>query len=80
VIYWAVSLAALIGVVLNIKKHVGCFAIWAVTNAFWVYADLKHGLPSQAALMAVYFLLSLWGLWKWSAREKGAPHGEKASP
>jgi nicotinamide mononucleotide transporter len=77
-LYWLVSIAALAGVVLNIKKHVACFYVWAFTNAVWVFADLEHGLHAQAALMAVYFALSIYGIRKWS-RGKGASHGEETS-
>lgn len=49
-LYWLTSIAALIGVWLNIKKHVACFWIWSLTNAVWVYADIEHGiiLPGNA--------------------------------
>ena len=74
---WVISLAALVGVVLNIRKHVACFWVWAFTNASWAWLDWSNGLYSQAALMAVYFVLSLWGIWSWS--RKGDRHGEKTS-
>jgi nicotinamide riboside transporter PnuC len=67
-IYWLVSLAALAGVWLNVRKQVACFYIWAVTNAVWTYADLEHGLHAQAALQAAYFALSIWGIVSWSRR------------
>ncbi len=69
-LYWLTSLAALIGVVLNIRRHVGCFYIWTVTNTVWVYADLAHGLYAQAALMSVYFVLSIYGIASWSHRSQ----------
>jgi nicotinamide mononucleotide transporter len=72
-LYWLVSLAALAGVWLNVRKHVACFYIWSITNAVWAYADLTHGLHAQAALQAVYFTLSLWGICAWS--RKGDTHG-----
>ena len=62
---WLVSVAALIGVVLNTHRRRACFAIWACTNATWVIVDLHHGIYPQAALQLVYFLLSLYGLWHW---------------
>ena len=67
-IYWVTSVAALLGVWLNIRKHVGCFYLWAFSNAVWVYADLTHGIYPQAALQAVYLALSFVGIWKWSDR------------
>ena len=57
VLYWPIVLAALVGVWLNIRKHVACFWIWAVTNATWAVVDYLHGIYAQAALQAVYFRL-----------------------
>ena len=74
-IYWLTSIASLVAVLFNIKKHVASFWIWAGTNAVWTYADLTHGLLPQAALQAVYFALSLYGIWNWTVRKKGHPHG-----
>ena len=72
-VYWATSVASLVGVWLNIRLHVAAFWIWAFTNAVWVYADLKHDLLPQAALQAIYFALSIYGIRKW----QGAHHGRQ---
>ena len=70
-LYWLTSVAALLGVWLNIRKHVASFWIWAFTNATWTYVDYQHGIYPQAALQGVYFILSLYGIWQWSGlREK----------
>jgi len=65
-LYWLTSIAALIGVWFNIKKHVSCFYIWTCTNAIWVYADIEHEIYSQATLQAVYFMLAIYGICTWS--------------
>ena len=70
VLTWITAIAALIGVWLNIRKHVACFWIWVGTNTVWTYADLRHGLPAQAGLQAVYLVLSICGIWRWSRREE----------
>ena len=41
------SFAALAGVVLNIRKHVACVYIWAVTDTYWTWLDLDAGLHDQ---------------------------------
>ena len=69
-IYWVVSIASLIAVVINIKKHVACFYIWAVTNAIWAYADFTHGIPSQGVLQLTYFVLAIYGIWAWKKQAK----------
>ena len=80
-LYWITSAAALVGVLLNIRKHVACFWIWAATNAIWTYADLTHDLLPQATLQAVYFGLSIYGIVKWSAgrKEEGIDNGQIAN-
>ncbi len=71
ILYWATAIAALIGVWLNIHRHVACFFIWAATNAIWAAVDYHHGIHGQAALQAVYFALSLYGIWKWTRAGAG---------
>lgn len=80
-IYWLTSLAALVGVWLNVRRRVACFWIWLFTTSVWTYADLAHGLHAQAALQAVYAGLSVWGIWSWSRLPpEGRRHGEEAAP
>ncbi len=67
-LYWLTSVASLVGVILNIRQQVACFWIWTGTNAVWVYADVKHGMLPQAVLQVIYFLLALYGIWKWQKR------------
>lgn len=66
---WIITVLSLIGVILNIKKKRACFYIWAVTNAAWTIIDWEKGIPAQASLFFIYFLLALWGIWEW--RKKG---------
>jgi nicotinamide riboside transporter PnuC len=72
-LYWATSVASLVGVLVNIRGHVACFWIWAVTNAVWAVADWQHGLPQQAAVQAVYFGLSIYGIRRWSRGRSLSP-------
>ncbi len=69
-LYCLTSVASLVGVWLNIRQRVACFWIWTGTNAVWVYADVKHEIFPQAALQAVYLLLAVYGIWRWSPRRK----------
>lgn len=62
---WGLAALSLLGVVLNIRRDRRCFYIWAFTNASWCVVDVVHAVWSQAALMAVYFALSIWGLIQW---------------
>lgn len=62
---WALAGLSLVGVVLNIRKHRACFAIWTGTNATWSAVDFAAGLPAQGCLMAVYAGLAVWGWIAW---------------
>jgi len=70
IIYWATALIALTGIVLNIRKNVICFYLWAISNASWCAIDLNHGIYAQSLIQAVYFGLSIYGAWKWTADSK----------
>ena len=70
---WVLSVLSLAGVVLNIRKRRESFAIWTATNAAWAVIDLHAGLPAQAALMASYCGLSIWGLVAWRAPSRAVP-------
>ena len=62
---WIVSAASLVGTVANIYKRRWCFVVWCATNTVWVAYDLDKGAHAQAALMACYACLSVWGLCRW---------------
>lgn len=59
------TIAALIGVVLNIKKRRSCFYIWLVTNASWAFIDFYKGIPMQGILFTIYTGLAVYGIIEW---------------
>jgi len=65
IFYWLTALLSVIGVILNIQKNHLCFVIWSVTNFTWMVIDLNEGIYAQGILFLVYFILALWGLYKW---------------
>ena len=62
---WLVTLASLTATIANIYHRRWCFAVWLPTNLAWASYDLWKAAYAQAALMAIYAALSVWGLWKW---------------
>lgn len=70
VIMWIVAGVSLIGTVLNVYKRRGGFAVWAVTDVAWVAYDLSIGANAQAALLAIYGAMAVWGFLKW--RDNGS--------
>ena len=65
---WIVTAASIVGTVANIYKRRWCFYVWAATNSVWVSYDLWKGAPAQAALMAVYTGLAIWGTIQWKKK------------
>ncbi len=65
---WVVTVASLVGTVANIYKRRWGFAVWFVTNLAWTGYDAWLGAWPQAALMAVYAGLAVWGWAKWRDR------------
>jgi len=70
---WLLAALSLLGVILNIRKDRRCFAIWTASNATWAGVDLAAGLHAQAALMAVYAGLAVYGWCAW--KTPGVPDG-----
>lgn len=70
-LHWMLAAASLVGVVLNVRRQRACFAVWTATNASWCAVDAAAGLHAQAALMAVYTGLAVWGWFAWRPERAG---------
>lgn len=66
---WVVTVTSIVGTVANIYKRRWCFGVWLVTNSLWTAYDVWLGAWAQAALMAVYTGLAVWGLIQWRRHE-----------
>ena len=62
------TLLALTGVILNIKKNKLCFYFWVFTNASWAVVDFYKGIPMQGALFTIYTGLAVWGVFEWRTK------------
>lgn len=69
-------MASVIGVVMNNMKRRECFVIWIATNTVWMVYDWRIGARAQAAMFALYLVLSVWGLAMWSRKDKKATGGQ----
>jgi nicotinamide riboside transporter PnuC len=70
ILTFILTILALIGVILNIKKNSFCFVIWVFTNVSWSIVDFYKGIPLQGILFAVYTLLSVYGIFQWRKNER----------
>lgn len=74
---WAVSVFSLIGTILVTNRHRRGFLFWIGTNAAWVAYDIHKGAFPQAALMAVYFGLAVYGFYKWRPATENTENSEE---
>lgn len=64
------TLLALAGVVLNIKKNIICFYIWLFTNSMWAVVDFIKGIPAQGVLFTIYTGLAVYGIYEWRKKDE----------
>ena len=64
------TVLALVGVILNIKRKRACFYIWLFTNASWAVVDFYKGIPAQGLLFTAYTALAVWGIIEWKEEVK----------
>ncbi len=67
---WVVTAVSLVAVILNIKKKIACFYLFAVANLAWAIIDYHEGLIAQSVLFAIYFVLSIYGFFEWRKDKK----------
>lgn len=71
---WFLTGLSLTGVILNCLKNRRCFILWMVSNASWAVVDFRAAdtnpqLYAQAWLFVVYFILAVWGWFRWKDDE-----------
>jgi hypothetical protein len=65
---WGITIVALLGTILNVKKNALCFWLWAFSNTAWLSYDLYLSTYSRAALDAVQLVFAIWGIIAWKKR------------
>jgi len=66
---WIVAAASLVGTWANARRRRWCFLLWFPANAAWTLYDTAAGLWPQAAVMATYAALAVWGWYEWGRDE-----------
>lgn len=72
---YAIAVIALFGVILNIRKRWEGFAVWLISNGYWCWHNVTIGEYAQGATFAIFWLLSVYGLYEWrkAHRKPGKP-------
>jgi len=63
------TVLAVAGVLLNNRRRRECFYLWLVSNGLTLAVHVMAGIWSLAVRDAIFFLLAIDGLAKWSRRE-----------
>ncbi len=58
---WFITAISLAGTVLNVRKNILCFYLWAVGNIAWLAFDVASGLFSRAVLDTVHLAFAIRG-------------------
>ena len=64
-ITWLFTAVSLAGTVLNVRKNILCFYLWAIGNVAWLGFDVASGLFSRAVLDTVHLAFAIWGIFAW---------------
>ncbi len=70
VLDWIATILALIGYYLNIKQMKVCFIVWIISNFGLITINVVHGIYGQATLWVVYTIMSVYGYYAWSKKER----------
>lgn len=66
---WIITLLAIAGVALNVKRRIEGFYLWTFSNLGFIWVDYHVGLYAQALLFVIYTGLSLWGIFEWRKKD-----------
>jgi nicotinamide riboside transporter PnuC len=62
---WIITALSVGGAIYNARGKVFGFYIWIVANIAWIAFDIYIKSYSQAALFAVYTIISVYGIYTW---------------
>jgi len=65
---WGVTAVSLYSTILNLKRKRVCFLIWMFTDLAWSIYDISIANYPQGVLMAIYFMLAIWGYLEWKPK------------
>ena len=75
-LHWLIVLIVVIGAGLNVRRKWQGFIFWLVSNGYWCRHNIVIGEYAQAVIFAMFFLLSVYGIWHW--RRQGPEIGDRA--
>lgn len=62
---WIAVSLSLIGIILNAKKSVLCWAVWIISNIFWLAYEIPKGELPSILLWSAFLLANIYGWYCW---------------
>ncbi|MCE7697835.1 MAG: hypothetical protein K8E24_003025 [Methanobacterium paludis] len=69
IFFWVVTIAALVGTELNIRKNIYGFVIWIFTNLALALQLYWAGVYNMMFLQLIYVFYALRGVYVWNKQE-----------
>ncbi len=69
IITWVATSIAIIGSILNAKKHISGFYFWLVSNAMYALINAYLHIFGQSALYIFNFFVCLMGVVTWTRKK-----------
>ena len=66
---WMMAGVALFGTYLNLKKNRAGFALWMISNLYWMIHNFSIDEYAQCLLYAAFLGLAIWGFLAWKTEE-----------
>ena len=66
IVGWVASSLSIIGIIMNAYLIIWCWAVWIVSDFFWIYWATKKKEWSQVFLWVVFILANLYGWFLWA--------------
>jgi nicotinamide riboside transporter PnuC len=77
VLPWAAVCFSLVGIIVNAREGMSCWAIWLVSNVMWIAVALHREQPADLVLWSAFVVANVYGWYSWSKRHERHEHGTK---
>ncbi|HIJ67461.1 MAG TPA: hypothetical protein HPP87_04590 [Planctomycetes bacterium] len=67
---WLIVAIAVVGAGFNVLGRWQGFALWIVSNGYWLAYNWRAGEYAQAIIFAVFLAIAIYGLICWRRRQK----------
>lgn len=67
---WIAVSLSILGIILNARKNVWCWAVWILSNIFWLAYEIPKGEIPSIILWVVFLVMNSYGWYSWKKDEQ----------